>query len=346
MRGATQCARRLGAFVNSLRSQHGKVKRPAVSDPTTQLLLGILSRDVPERTARQTLDELRGMVVDYNELRVIPSYELAEMIGDYHDVRNKSEDIVRALNSVSAREHTVSLDRLRDLPKKETVALLDEIDGLEAYTRARIRLLGLEQHAIPLDEAMWALARQAQIVDKKCPLLEAQSFLERQIDEEDALEFVALLQTQAWAELGAGVRAGEFERIHSAPPDRTTSHMLQDVAPSKDTSLTAPEFEPELIAAVAEGEEVEEQPVKRRRTRKKPPATKKPKPRAAKARPPAVKKKKAARKAAAPKRKRKAAAKPAKAAKRKTKKAKKPARKVKRTAARKKKATARRARSA
>jgi hypothetical protein len=53
------------------------------------------------------------------------------------------------------------------------------VDGLEPYTRARIRLLGMRQHAIPLDEAMWALARRDELVDPKCPLLEAQHFLER-----------------------------------------------------------------------------------------------------------------------------------------------------------------------
>jgi endonuclease III len=227
MRGATECAKRLKQFFSALRSKVGKVSPPSATDPITQLILGALSRDTPEAKASEGLERLRGMVVDYNELRVIPPIELAELLDDFPDARLKCEDISRALNAVFATEHTVSLDRLAGLTKKEAQAVLDEIDGLEAYTRARIRLLGLQQHAIPLDEAMWALARREGLVDPRCPLPEAQQFFERQVPEDAALEFVALLKKQAWAEMGAAVRKREVERILSVPPDRTSRNMLQ-----------------------------------------------------------------------------------------------------------------------
>ncbi len=237
MRGATECAKRLKLVFSTLRSKLGKVSRPASTDPITQLLLGILARNVPESKAREGLDRLRGMVVDFNELRVIPAIELSEALDDFPDTRLKCEDISRALNGVFATEHTVSLDGLADLGKKELAAVLDQIDGLEAYSRARIRLLGLQQHAIPLDEAMWALARKMRIVDQRCDLEVAQAFLERQIPEDDALEFIALLRKQAWAELGAAVRGGKVERIISVPPDRTARNMLQMVSAGGLTPL-------------------------------------------------------------------------------------------------------------
>jgi hypothetical protein len=211
----------------SLRSRLGKVGPPASTDPITQLILGVLSRDAPETKAHEGLERLRGTVVDYNELRVIPPIELAQALHDFPDGRLKCEDISRALNVIFAVEHTVSLDRVAALPKKDSLAYLERVDGLEAYTRARIRLLGFRHHAIPLDEAMWACARAARMIDARCPLVEAQQFLERQISEDDALEFVALLKRHAWSELGAAVRKREVERIRSVPPDRTTRNMLQ-----------------------------------------------------------------------------------------------------------------------
>ncbi|MBN2448219.1 MAG: hypothetical protein JXO22_15935 [Phycisphaerae bacterium] len=241
MRGATECARRLKKYFGALRAKLGKVNKPTNTDAPTQLIFGILSRDVPESKAREALDKLRGTVVDFNELRVTPPIELAEILGDYPDARMKGEDIVRALNKVFAREHAVTLDALLDMSKKDMTAYLNEIDGLEGYTRARIRLLGLGKHAVPLDEAMWALARREKIVDSKCSLDDAQAFLERQITEEEALEFFALLHEEAWAEMGDAVRAGECERITSIPPDRTTSHMLQDVAPAPVPSVEVDE---------------------------------------------------------------------------------------------------------
>lgn len=230
MRGATECAKRLKSFFSTLRSKLGKVSQPALGDPVTQLLLGILSRDTLESKAAEGLERLRGMVVDYNELRVIPPLELTEALHDFPDARLKAEDISRALNCVFAREHTVSLERVAGWSKRDALAYLQKIDGLEPYTVARVRLLGLRHHAVFLDEAMWAAARAAEIVNARCPLDEAQQFIERQVPEDAALEFVALLKKHAWDEYGAAVRKGRVERITSTPPDRTARNMLQMVA--------------------------------------------------------------------------------------------------------------------
>jgi hypothetical protein len=246
MRGATQCARRLKQLVRSLRTKLGKVRRRSTGDAITQMILGIFARDVPESKAREALDRLRAAVVDYNELRVVPPIEMAEMVGALPDARLKCEDLSRALNKIFNHEHEVNLDRLRELSRKEVVGYLEAVDGLDAYSRARVRLLGLQQHAIPLDEAMWAYARKEQIVDRRCPLEEAQAFLERRIAEDEALEIVALLQKQAWAELGAAVRNREVERITSVPPDRTSRNMLQLVAAGREAAAlsTAPQETP------------------------------------------------------------------------------------------------------
>lgn len=265
MTGAARAAQRLRQWMRTMRSEAERIHRPACTDPITQIVLGIFSRNLPEARAREALERLQASVVDYNELRVISALELADMIGDYPEVRIKCEDLSRALNRIFAIEHTVSLDRLAGMTRRDVVAYLDRIDGLEPYTRARVRLLGLRQHAVPLDEAMWAYARSTQIVHPKCPLDEAQSFLERQIDECDGLEFFALLRRQAWQEMGAAVRRGEVPRIRSVPPDRTSRNMLRQVAaglPATRESL-AP-----ASAAVARGKPAAKAPAKPSRSQK------------------------------------------------------------------------------
>ncbi len=230
MRGATVCARKLKQGFKTLRTRLGKAPPLPSGDPISQLILGIFTRDAPEAKANDVLDRLRAVVVDYNELRVIPPLELVEVVGDYSDARLKCEDLSRALNRIFAIEHTVSLDRLAQASMKETVAYLNGIDGLEPYTRARIRQFGLRQHAIPLDEAMWALARRGGYVDERATLEEAQAFMERQIPAKDGPEFVALLRKQAWSEMATAVRKREVERILSVPPDRTARNMLRAVS--------------------------------------------------------------------------------------------------------------------
>lgn len=230
MRGATRCARKVKRLWRSLRARAGKIHLPAVGDPVTQLVLGVFTRDAPEARAREALERMRAMVVDYNDLRVIPPLELAQIVGNYPQVREKCEDLSRALNRIFALEHQVSLDRLAGMSRRDALAYLARIDGLEPYTIARIRLLGLGHHAIPLDEAMWTYARSAGIVDSRCPLEEAQAFLERQIPEPDALEFFTVLRKVAWSECGSAVRRGQVPRIKSIPPDRTSRNMLRLIA--------------------------------------------------------------------------------------------------------------------
>src|SRR5262245_7412057 len=104
MKGATQCARKVKQLFRNLRNKLGKVNRPHTADPITQRILGVLTRDAQEPKAREALDKLKSMVVDYNELRVIPPLEMAETIGDYPDVRTKCEDVSRALNRIFAIE--------------------------------------------------------------------------------------------------------------------------------------------------------------------------------------------------------------------------------------------------
>lgn len=242
MRGATQFARRLKQLFRSLRGKHGKVAHPPTGDPVSQLVLGVLTRDVAESRAREALEKLRAMVVDYNELRVVSPLELAETLSGYPDARVKTEDISRALNRIFAIEHTVSLDRLTDMSVKDSRTYLDRIDGLEAYTRARVRLFGLNQHAVPLDEAMLAFVRQENIVDPQATHEEIQSFLERQVDHAESLEFFSLLRKHAWSEMAAAIRKGKVEKLRSIPPDRTSRNMLQLITPA---SLSGAEEEPE-----------------------------------------------------------------------------------------------------
>ncbi len=245
MKGATQCAKRLKTLVRKLRSALGKVNPPPAGEPIDQLILGIFSRDTTETKAADVLDRIKANVVDYNELRVIPPIELAELVGNQPRARLKCEDLSRALNSIFAIEHQVTLDHLLKASRKDLAAYLDRLEGLEGYTRARMRLLGFGKLAIPLDEAMWAYARKTEIVDPNCPLEEAQAFLERQIAEKDALEFFALVRKQAWTELGPAVRKQQVTEIASVPPDRTTRNMLQLVSGGDELPSPATPAEPE-----------------------------------------------------------------------------------------------------
>ncbi len=239
MKGAKQCAQRLGKVLRSLRSKAGRVAVPPTGDPIRQLILGIFSRDVPEVRAKEALNRLLEVVVDYNDLRVMAPAEMAEVVSKLPDARRKCEDLSRALNWIFLREHDVTLDHLLEASKKDVLAYLDQVEGLDAYTKARIRLLGLGRHAFPLDSAMWEYACQTGIVAPQAPHEEAQAFLERQIPEKDALSVFAMMRKVAWAEYGAKVRRGTARRVTGAPLERTTTHMLAELQEASGTRQSA-----------------------------------------------------------------------------------------------------------
>lgn len=254
MRGATESAKKVKKAFAALKNSLGKIPRSTPTDPITQLLMGVFSRNLPETKAKEIVDQLRALVVDYNELRVIPVGEMAEAIENRTaDLWRKCEDVSRALNVIFAVEHAVSLDRVKGLPRKDAKAYLDRIPGLEPYTRGRIRLLGFEWHAIPLDEAMWAWCVREELVDPKATLEEAQAFLERQVDEADAPDFVALVRKQAWSDCAAQVRKGQAPRIESTAPDRKSTNMLQAIAGG--ATIDEPDLDLELEDGEIAGEE-------------------------------------------------------------------------------------------
>ncbi|MGE3180337.1 MAG: hypothetical protein AB7N71_01805 [Phycisphaerae bacterium] len=240
MRGATLAAKKVKKAFAELKKAHGKQQEPGIGDPIQQLLLGVFSRNAPENKAREAVEKLQGMVVDFNELRVTPVTELAQAVGGSSEMRRKCEDISRALNAIFAIEFAVSLDRVAKLPKRESREFLTGLDGLDAYSRARIRLYGFGHHAIPLDEAMWAVCREHELVDPECTLEESQNFLERQIPDGQAFEFVALLRKQAWADKGNAVKKGQVTTISSEAPDRSSTNMLQQVASGVQLPSMAP----------------------------------------------------------------------------------------------------------
>ncbi len=267
MKGARQCAQRLGRVLRSLRSKAGKVAPPPTGDPIRQLILGIFSRDVPEVRAKEALNRLMDVVVDYNDLRVMAPAEMAEIVEKLSDARRKCEDLSRALNWIFLREHDVTLDHLLEASKKDVLAYLGQVEGLDAYTQARIRLLGLNQHAFPLDSAMWEYACQVEIVSPDAPHAEAQAFLERQIPEKDALNVFAMMRKVAWAECGAKVRRGTARRVSGAPLERTTTHMLAELQEASGTrSAVLEELEPPVEAEPEPAEQVQEKTARARRS--------------------------------------------------------------------------------
>jgi uncharacterized membrane protein YhfC len=92
------------------------------------------------------------------------------------------------------REHKVSLERLRNAPKKDAKAYIEGLAGITPFVAARTLLLGLSIHAVPVDQATVDVLVEAEVLSDAAEPVEVAALLSRNVLAEDALEAHAALR--------------------------------------------------------------------------------------------------------------------------------------------------------
>lgn len=167
---------------------------PEPDEPIRRLALAILGVSAGETAARKALDRAFSIVLDWNELRVSNPDEVCRAVGDGID-RAHCERLIRALRSIYMRENRVSLDRLRNLGRREARQYLETLDGVDEYAAASVVLWSLGGHAIPVDDKLLAALRSGDLVHPEATRAEVQAFLERHISANDAKQTCLILQS-------------------------------------------------------------------------------------------------------------------------------------------------------
>lgn len=183
----------------------GRIKRKGSADEfesldaVTQLVMGFLQWNSTHRAAEAAHDRLMEVMVDNNDLRVSHDREIMSIIGEnYPRATERIARMREAMNELFNREHAVSLESLRDKPKKEARAYLESLRGMPPYVAAQVTLLCFGGHAIPVDDKLAELLAFEQVVPDGASAAEVGSFLERHIKAGDAVD--AHLALQAWAD--------------------------------------------------------------------------------------------------------------------------------------------------
>lgn len=218
------------AYAKKLRKLYGRMKKvepPAEyaeqADAVEQVVLAALSRDASWTQARRALEKLRAAMVDFNEIRVSPPRQLAELIGSHvPDGLGCATRLCASLNAVFNAFNALSMDALKTLGKREARQRLEKLDALGPYTVASVLLWSLGAHAIPVNARMLECLRQEGVVDPDASAAEVQSFLERHISPSEAKTFFLSLDHHAWSNSAARPRPGSVAaspgRARSSPP--------------------------------------------------------------------------------------------------------------------------------
>ena len=126
------------------------------------------------------------------------------MLGQrYPAIEKRVAMITQSLNDIFEREHTLNLDRLKTISKRDARAFLRELPDVHPFVEAYVMLYGFDGHAVPLDDEMLSYLRSEEIVEEQIGLEEVQRFVEHHIKHDESHAFFVTLRA-ATQEAGKG----------------------------------------------------------------------------------------------------------------------------------------------
>ncbi len=168
-------------------------------DPVAQLIVGMLQWNATRDEAEDAFATLMAAFIDTNDLRVSHPHELVELLGeDYPEAAQRVVRLRQALDMVYRREHDIHMNSIAGKSKKEQRLYLDTLPGVPPFVAAQTTLLSFGGHAMPVDDRLCALLIAEGCLDEGTSVVEAESYLARQVKAGDAAE--AHLALQAWAD--------------------------------------------------------------------------------------------------------------------------------------------------
>lgn len=202
---------------------------PPEDDLTGLLVRGLLLWEASSHQAELAHQRLRSAFVDLNELRVSMPDDIAQALGERYPLAEERSIRIRAvLHDVFAREHAVSIERLRAAPKRDARHYLVSLDGCPEFASAYVVLHGLDGHAAPVDERLLALLIKAGVVRTGTQTSAVSSWIEHYVPSDECASTCALLR--AWADRDGHPPHRERRASHVPPQDHTPSRPASRAA--------------------------------------------------------------------------------------------------------------------
>ncbi|HUB25632.1 MAG TPA: hypothetical protein VL992_09390 [Tepidisphaeraceae bacterium] len=194
MKHSGKYAENLKSLLKKLRKSEPPPRQPR--DSLRALVHAAMSYDMPDSRVEEAMRAIDEEFVDLNELRVATELEAQELLGSkYPDIEKRVTMITKALNQIFEREHTLSLERLASVSKRDARQFLRSLPDIHPFVEAYVMLMSFDGHAVPLDETMLAYLRDQEAIEEEIALDEAQRFIEHHLKAEDCYDFYCLVRT-------------------------------------------------------------------------------------------------------------------------------------------------------
>jgi endonuclease III len=197
MKNATKHADNLRSLFKKLLKE-GKPDPREPINPVRALVLGILTFDTTDQRAADAMKVIDREFVDINELRVATELEVIDLIGPkYPAIEQRALMFRESLNAIFEKEHTLSLERLKTLGRKEARQVLRDLPEVTPYVEAYATLYGLEEAAVPVDDSIRELLIENDCLEPDTNLDDAQKFVEGQLKVDEQYDFFAVTRRAA-----------------------------------------------------------------------------------------------------------------------------------------------------
>ena len=194
MKNAHKHAEDLKSLCRKLIREH-KPQERSEQEPLIALVRGAMSFDVSDSRAADAIKAIEKEFVDLNELRVATDLEIQEMLGQrYPEIERRVRMITGSLNNIFEREHTMNLERLKTISKRDARQFLREIPELHPFAEAYTMLYAFDAPCFPMDSETLAFLNEEDIMEEGTSLHDAQKFVEQHVKADDLYDLFAALR--------------------------------------------------------------------------------------------------------------------------------------------------------
>lgn len=200
MKNATKHADELKSFAKKVMRDHKPTASASVEqvEPLDALVRAAMSYDVSDARADEAIKAIGEEFVDLNEFRVATDLEIHSLLGNrYPFIEQRVGMVTMALNNIFEREHTLSLNRLKEVSKRDARQFLRDLPEVHPFVEAYVMLTAFEGSAMPVDDAILDLLKEHGVVEPETTLVEAQKFLENNLKAEEIPAFFYAVRAAA-----------------------------------------------------------------------------------------------------------------------------------------------------
>ncbi len=236
MKNSSEYLARINKLYNRVAREYGAAASSEITDAVREMVLACLCEYTSQQQAEKILHRLMQEFVDLNEMRVCRPGEIADVIQPALPQADAvSENILLLLRSLYEQADTLTLEELPDKGKKEIKSLLDKLEAVSPFVKARILLRALGIHAFPVNQAKMDMFRAEEAIDPDADAAAVQAFLERNIPAGKTLKMYAALQYYADHRNAAGAEPSRPSRKTKTPKSEKPAKAAPKTVKKKKT---------------------------------------------------------------------------------------------------------------